>query len=77
MKPLIFKLGIMVFAISFLVGAFQGRPTFSIVFRSFIAFLAFECLMVVVTTIFIKITEELREEVEMEEEEIKEESIVE
>ena len=73
MKILILKLGIMMFTFTFLVGAFREMPVFTIVFRSFIAFLAVEGVLVLMAVIIIKVTEQLRLEAEEESEEEAEE----
>ncbi|MCP4724337.1 MAG: hypothetical protein GY863_04855 [bacterium] len=62
MKILILKLGILMFAISFLVGAFREMEMFTIVMRSFVAFLAIEGVLVLMAVVIIKVTEELRTE---------------
>ncbi len=67
MKILILKLGILMFAISFLVGAFREMEIFTIVMRSFVAFLAIEGVLVLMAVVIIKVTEELRTEEEDEE----------
>ena len=67
MKILILKLGVLMFTFSFLVGAFREMPLFTIVLRSFIAFLIFEGLLVLFAVVVIKITEEIRAEEEEEE----------
>jgi len=69
MKILILKLGVLMFTFSFLVGAFREMPVFTIVLRSFVAFLVFEGLLVAFAVIVIKVTEGLRAEAEAEEEE--------
>ncbi|MFC1555893.1 hypothetical protein ACFL67_02310 [candidate division KSB1 bacterium] len=66
MKILILKLGILMFTFSFLVGAFREMPIFTIVMRSFVAFLIFEGVLVLFAVVIIKMTEELREELEEE-----------
>ena len=62
MKILILKLGILMFSFTFLVGAIREMPVFTIVFRSFMAFLAIEGVLVLMAVVVIKITEQLREE---------------
>ncbi len=73
MKILILKLGILMFTISFLVGTFREMELFTIVMRSFAAFLALEGVLVLMAVVIIKITEQLRteevDEAEFEEEE--------
>ena len=69
MKILILKLGILAFTFTFLVGAFREIPLFTIVFRSFVAFLAIEGVLVLMAVVIIKVTEELRKEGEEETEE--------
>ncbi len=66
MKILILKLGILMFTFTFLVGAIREMPVFTIVFRSFIGFLAVESVLVLMAVIIIKATEELRAEEEEE-----------
>lgn len=73
MKILILKLGILVFTLSFLVGALRDIPIFTVVWRSFSAFLAVEVVLVVMAVIIIKVTEQLRFEGREEEEEYGEE----
>jgi len=68
MKILILKLGILVFTLSFLVGALRDIPIFTVVWRSFSAFLAVEVVLVVMAVIIIKVTEQLRFEGREEEE---------
>lgn len=74
MKILILKLGILMFTFSFLVGALRDVPIFTVVWRSFGAFLAIEVVLVVMAALIIKVTEQLRstgkEEEEYGEEEI-------
>ncbi len=67
MKILILKLGVLMFTFSFLVGAFREMPIFTIVMRSFVAFLIFEGLLVLFAIVVIKTTENLRSEFEDEE----------
>ena len=62
MKILILKLGILMFTFTFLVGAIREMPVFTIVFRSFIGFLAVEAILVLMAVIIIKTTEEMRAE---------------
>ena len=50
------------FTFSFLVGALREMEIFTIVLRSFIAFLAFEGVLVLMAVVIIKITEQLRVE---------------
>ncbi len=66
MEILILKLGILMFTFTFLVGAIREMPVFTIVFRSFIGFLAVESVLVLMAVIIIKATEELRAEEEEE-----------
>jgi len=73
MKILILKLGILLFSFSFLIGVFHEMPLFTVVLRSFIAFLIFESLLVLFAVVIIKITEELRADTEEEGEEEAEE----
>jgi len=73
MKILILKLGILVFTFSFLIGALRDIPIFTVVCRSFSAFLAVEVVLVVMAVIIIKVTEQLRFEGREEEEEYGEE----
>ena len=73
MKILILKLGILVFTLSFLVGALRDIPIFTVVWRSFSAFLAVEVVLVVMAVIIIKVTEQLRFAGREEEEEYGEE----
>ncbi len=61
MKPLILKLGLLVFTVTFLVGTVRDLPVFTTVFRAFVVFLAFEGILVLMTVIFIKLTESLRQ----------------
>jgi len=72
MKILILKLGILAFTFTFLVGAFREVPLFTIVFRSLVAFLSIEGVLVLMAVIIIKATEELRKEGEEETEETSE-----
>jgi hypothetical protein len=72
MKILILKLGILAFTFTFLVGSFREVPLFTIVFRSLVAFLSIEGVLVLMAVIIIKATEELRKEGEEETEETSE-----
>lgn len=71
MKTLILKLGILLFAFLFMIGVWLDIPTPTLVFRSFVAFLAIETMLVLVAVIFIKMTEKHRRE-EFDEEEMEE-----
>lgn len=73
MKILILKLGVLIFSFLFMIGVWLDIPTPTLVFRSFIAFLAIETLLVLMAVIFIKMTEKHRTEEFEEEEEIEEE----
>ena len=76
MKTLILKLGILIFSFLFMVGVWLDVPTPTLIFRSFVAFLAIETMLVLVAVIFIKMTEKHRiEEFEEEEKEVKEEAL--
>ena len=73
MKILILKLGILMFTFSFLVGTFRDVPVFTVVWRSFGAFLAIELVLVVMAALIIKVTEQLRTTAAKEEEKYEEE----
>ncbi len=71
MKTLILKLGILLFAFLFMIGVWLDIPTPTLIFRSFVTFLAIETTLVLVAVIFIKMTEKHRKE-EFEDEEMEE-----
>jgi hypothetical protein len=60
MKVLIIKLGMLFLLFNFFVGVTRNLPLFTAIFRSFVAFLVFEGILVLMAVIFIKITESLR-----------------
>lgn len=66
MKILIFKLGILIFALLVLVGGYLDLPLFTILFRSFVVFLIIETMLVLMAVVYIKTTENLRIEHEEE-----------
>ena len=70
---MILKLGILMFTFSFLMGVFREMPLFTVVWRSFSAFLAIELVLVVMAALIIKVTEQLRTTAAKEEEKYEEE----
>ena len=74
MKALILKLGLLIFSVLFIAGVWRNIPTATLIFRSFVAFIAVETLLVLVAVSFIKMTEKIRREPEEEEEMLVEES---
>jgi len=68
MKALILKLGLLIFSVLFIAGVWRNIPTATLIFRSFVAFIAVETLLVLVAVSFIKMTEKIRREPEEEEE---------
>jgi len=76
MKALILKLGLLIFSVLFMAGVWRNIPTATLLFRSFVVFLAVETLLVLIAVVFIKMTENIRREYEeeMEEEAAAEES---
>jgi len=74
MKALILKLGLLIFSVLFIAGVWRNIPTATLIFRSFVAFIAVETLLVLVAVSFIKMTEKIRREPEEEEEVAVEES---
>jgi len=74
MKALILKLGLLIFSVLFIAGVWRNIPTATLIFRSFVAFIAVETLLVLIAVSFIKMTEKIRREIVEEEEESVEES---
>ena len=74
MKALILKLGLLIFSVLFIAGVWRNIPTATLIFRSFVAFIAVETLLVLVAVSFIKMTEKIRREIVEEEEVSVEES---
>jgi len=74
MKALILKLGLLIFSVLFIAGVWRNIPTATLIFRSFVAFIAVETLLVLIAVSFIKMTEKIRREIVEEEEESEEES---
>ncbi len=74
MKALILKLGLLIFSVLFIAGVWRNIPTATLIFRSFVAFIAVETLLVLIAVSFIKMTEKIRREIVEEEEELVEES---
>ena len=72
MKLLILKLGVLVFSFLFMLGVWKEIPTGTLVFRTFVVFLAIETILVLTAVVFIKMTEKIRKDIE-EEMEISEE----
>jgi len=68
MKALILKLGLLIFSVLFIAGVWRNIPTATLIFRSFVAFIVVETLLVLVAVSFIKMTEKIRREPEEEEE---------
>mgnify|MGYP003988364215 CR=1 FL=1 len=64
MKILILKLGLFIFSLLFVVGVYKQIPTDTILYRSFVAFLAIETMLVLMAVIFIKMTERMRRDEE-------------
>ena len=64
MKILILKLGMFIFCLLFVVGVYKEIPTDTILYRSFVAFLAIETMLVIVAVLFIKMTERMRRDEE-------------
>ena len=62
MKILILKLGLLIFSLLFIVGVYKAIPTGTIIYRSFMAFLAVETLLVLMAVLFIKMTERQRKD---------------
>ena len=62
MKILILKLGLLIFSMLFIVGVYKGIPTATIIYRSFMAFLAVETLLVLMAVLFIKMTARQRKD---------------
>ncbi len=60
MKILILKLGVLMFAFSLIVGTYREMPVFTVVWRSFVAFLAVEGVLVLMAYVVIKATEQMR-----------------
>lgn len=75
MKALILKLGLLIFSVLFIAGVWRNIPTATLIFRSFVAFIAVETLLVLIAVSFIKMTEKIRREIVEEEEESVEESV--
>ena len=67
MKVLILKLGVLIFAFLVLIGGYLQLPLFTILLRSFIAFLVIESLLVTIALVYIKMTEKIRVEIEEDE----------
>ena len=67
MKVLILKLGVLIFAFLVLIGGYLQLPLFTILLRSFIAFLVIESLLVTIALVYIKMTEKIRVEIDEEE----------
>jgi len=74
MKALILKLGLLIFSVLFIAGVWRNIPTATLIFRSFVAFIAVETLLVWIALSFIKMTEKIRREIVEEEEVSVEES---
>ena len=74
MKALILKLGLLIFSVLFIAGVWRNIPTATLIFRSFVAFIAVETLLVLIAVSFIKMTEKIRKEIVEEEEVSVEES---
>jgi len=74
MKALILKLGLLIFSVLFIAGVWRNIPTATLIFRSFVAFIVVETLLVLVAVSFIKMTEKIRREIVEEEEVLEEES---
>ena len=74
MKALILKLGLLIFSVLVIAGVWRNIPTATLIFRSFVAFIGVETLLVLVAVSFIKMTEKIRGEVVEEEEVSVEES---
>ena len=74
MKALILKLGLLIFSVLFIAGVWRNIPTATLIFRSFVAFIAVETLLVLIAVSFIKMTEKIRREIVEEEEVSVEES---
>ena len=60
MKTLILKLGLLMFSLAFIVGVYREIPTATLIYRSFVAFLVTETLLVAMAVVFIKLTESMR-----------------
>ena len=74
MKALILKLGLLIFSVLFIAGVWRNIPTATLIFRSFVAFIAVETLLVLIALSFIKMTEKIRRDIIEEEEVLEEES---
>jgi len=72
MKALILKLGLLIFSVLFIAGVWRNIPTATLIFRSFVAFIAVETMLVLIAVTFIKMTEKIRKDL-VEEEEMSEE----
>ena len=64
MKILILKLGLMIFMLLFMLGAWRELALSTVIFRSFVAFLVIETCLVLMAVVFIKMTEKIRVEAE-------------
>ena len=74
MKALILKLGLLIFSVLFIAGVWRNIPTATLIFRSFVAFIAVETMLVLIAVTFIKMTEKIRKDLEEEEEMSEEQS---
>ena len=66
MKVLIFKLGLLIFSFLVIIGGYLQLPLYTILLRSFVAFLVLETTLVLMALVYIKMTENIRVEFEEE-----------